>query len=751
MKKFTLKVVMIFLSSLILFSLGSYGQEPSILVVDRDGSSWAPDAFTDVWPIFEEALIDNDYDYEYWEVINAEDNGPDYVYMGDFDMVIWFTGEVWAGSSTLTFDDEINLMLYLFDGGNLFLSAQDYLYDVYYEVEIFEEGQFPYDYLGLREVVQDVWNIDMPDLASVDGVAGSLAEGMEFELQDLFTTGREGLFIDNIIDHVGTDMFMLWDPAPEGIIGVQYETDLFKTVFTTGSYACIVDYDARMELMVNIVDFLTGSAPPPVCYPYFDDFESYTAGGYLAEQGDCWTTWSGTTGGDEDAFVVDEQAYSGANSVKVEGSSTDLIFPLGNKTEGHYEVSMYLYVESGYGGYYNLMHEFGDYNEWAIQIYFASDGSGYIHAGGANAATFTYPVGTWFKSVVLVNLDSDYAELWINDVFVHGWQWSLQSGGDPGLNQLGVVDIFAAAPSGDSPMFFFDDFEYKEAPLVCYPYFDDFESYTTGGYLAEQGDCWTTWSGTTGGDEDAFVVDEQAYGGVNSVKVEGSSTDLIFPLGNKIEGQYEVSMYLYVESGYGGYYNLMHEFGDYNEWAIQIYFASDGSGYIHAGGANAATFTYPVGTWFKSVMLVNLNSDYAELWINDVFVHGWQWSLESFGDPGLNQLGVVDIFADAPTGDSPMFFFDDFEYKEATGVGINNHITSADITMFPNPAYDQVEISSLEIIKEVTIFNNMGQMVLNQASDNSRVVINISNYPTGIYTVQIKTENGIKTEKLLIK
>ncbi|MCK5839999.1 MAG: T9SS type A sorting domain-containing protein, partial [Bacteroidales bacterium] len=232
---------------------------PVILVVDRDGSSWAPDSFTDVWPIFEEALIDNDYDYEYWEVINAEDNGPDFVYMGDFDMVIWFTGEVWAGSATLTFDDEINLILYLADGGNLFLSAQDYLWDVYPTAGTFEEGQFPYDYLGLREVVQDVWNIDMPDLGSVDGVAGSLAEGMEIEFQDLFTTAREGLFIDEITDHVGQDMFLLWDPAPEGICGVQYETDVFSTVFTTASYACIVDYDARMELLVNIVDFLTGT------------------------------------------------------------------------------------------------------------------------------------------------------------------------------------------------------------------------------------------------------------------------------------------------------------------------------------------------------------------------------------------------------------------------------------------------------------------------------------------------------------
>ena len=43
---------------------------------------------------------------------------------------------------------------------------------------------------------------------------------------------------------------------------------------------------------------------------YIDDFESYTLGEYLAVQSSWWTTWSGGTGGAEDALISDEQALS---------------------------------------------------------------------------------------------------------------------------------------------------------------------------------------------------------------------------------------------------------------------------------------------------------------------------------------------------------------------------------------------------------------------------------------------------------
>ena len=202
---------------------------------------------------------------------------------------------------------------------------------------------------------------------------------------------------------------------------------------------------------------------PPGGAIFFDDFESYTAGEYLCTQTTNWIPWSGTPGGGDDAYVSDAQANSGVNSVIIEGAASDIIHLMGNLTTGAYEVSHYMYIEPGYGGYYNLLHEFtGDRTrtEWAIEIYFGSDGTGYIHAGGSNAATFTYPPGAWFECSALIDLDNDWAEYWVDGVFIHEWQWSLQSSGGAGMNMLGAIDLFAAAPAGDAVMYYFDDFEH---------------------------------------------------------------------------------------------------------------------------------------------------------------------------------------------------------------------------------------------------------------------------------------------------
>ncbi|MBE9480327.1 MAG: T9SS type A sorting domain-containing protein [Bacteroidetes bacterium] len=194
---------------------------------------------------------------------------------------------------------------------------------------------------------------------------------------------------------------------------------------------------------------------------YIDDFESYTLGGYLAVQSSWWTTWSGGTGGSEDAIISDEQALSPTQSVKVEGL-TDLILLLGNQISGKYQVNFYYYIPSGYGGYYNFQHYESPGVEWALEVYFGETGDGYIHAGGQNVASFTYNHDEWIFCKNIIDLDNDVGELWIAGTFVHTWQWSLTSQGQPGANQLGGLDIYAGAPPGETPLFYMDDIIWLE-------------------------------------------------------------------------------------------------------------------------------------------------------------------------------------------------------------------------------------------------------------------------------------------------
>ena len=199
---------------------------------------------------------------------------------------------------------------------------------------------------------------------------------------------------------------------------------------------------------------------------FFDNFDSYTAGEFLCTQTTDWVTWSGNVGGPDDVIVVDELSLSGSNSIKIEGLDDDIVHLFGNLTTGVYEISHYQYLVPGYGGYFNLLHEFtGDRTrtEWALEVYFGSVGIGYINAGGLNAATFTYTPGAWVECWTMVDLDNDWAEVWIDGNFVHEWQWSLQFSGGAGMNMLGAIDIWAGCPAGDLVMYYVDDVQHALA------------------------------------------------------------------------------------------------------------------------------------------------------------------------------------------------------------------------------------------------------------------------------------------------
>jgi len=209
------------------------------------------------------------------------------------------------------------------------------------------------------------------------------------------------------------------------------------------------------------VDEATGTVSweaPVTLISWLDDMDSYVAGEYLALQSDEWTTWSGTPGGADDGYVVDELAFSGSNSLKVEGSTTDLVHEFGMFTSGVYEVSMMMYIETGHGGYYNLLHFFnGTSSEWGMEVYFGSNGTGSLCATAQNITAFSHPVGSWFDVMCIIDLDADWAEYYVDGTFVYEWQWSIDTNGVQGSCEFGATDIYAYALAGDTPMFYCDD------------------------------------------------------------------------------------------------------------------------------------------------------------------------------------------------------------------------------------------------------------------------------------------------------
>jgi len=240
-----------------------------VLLVDDDGSAWV--TFTDVRSYFTNALTANGYTYDVFEVMTQGADGPSAATMAGYGAVIWFTGECWQLSQTLTVNDEANLGAYLDGGGNLFLSAMDYFYDRYLSAGSFSPGQFPYDYLHVSYVSQDVWTIVNPATGSCVGIAGSLTDGMSFSLWDPYTAkgpyGKgvdDGLYIDELT-HSGMNLFQMTNPTPTGIAALQYASPKgYKVVFTTVDFAGLTDGAApstKNELMKRIMEWFAGGGP----------------------------------------------------------------------------------------------------------------------------------------------------------------------------------------------------------------------------------------------------------------------------------------------------------------------------------------------------------------------------------------------------------------------------------------------------------------------------------------------------------
>lgn len=236
-------------------------KDAEILLVDDDGGT-PGGTYSDIEDRYINALNANGFVYDYYVVdwTDPLSDGPDLTTMQAYTMVIWFTGETWGyyGADVLTANDEANLAAYLDGGGNLFLSAQDYLYASYSSAGSFSPGQFPYDYLHLASVSQDAIN----DPYSVVGVTGSVAEGMAFDCLRCYDLNPDvPLWTDYLV--LQAKAVNVFETSGNGT-AVQYDAGGFKTLFTTTEFAGLVDGspNTRAEFMAAVVEWMLGGGCP---------------------------------------------------------------------------------------------------------------------------------------------------------------------------------------------------------------------------------------------------------------------------------------------------------------------------------------------------------------------------------------------------------------------------------------------------------------------------------------------------------
>lgn len=73
------------------------------------------------------------------------------------------------------------------------------------------------------------------------------------------------------------------------------------------------------------------------------------------------------------------------------------------------------------------------------------------------------------------------------------------------------------------------------------------------------------------------------------------------------------------------------------------------------------------------------------------------------------------------------------------------------IIAYPNPTKDFINISSSSIIKEIQVYNTLGQEVYSSKANDKQKQINVSKFAKGNYIAKIQTNNGDVTKKFIVE
>jgi hypothetical protein len=265
------------------------------------------------------------------------------------------------------------------------------------------------------------------------------------------------------------------------------------------------------------------------------------------------------------------------------------------------------------------------------------------------------------------------------------------------------MNLYAWNVNG-TPKAYFDDIDFEQATAVEIS--EDFELYTSGEQLVIEAlsngiDYWDTWSSSPGSAEDPYITSDQAASGSNSVVIEGTN-DAVMLFGNKTAGAYDVDFKVLIANGYFGYFNLLQDFaGTNSQWGMQAYFDAGGLGTVDAGAAGAGVFNYNYDEWIDIKLSINLNDDFAEMFVNGSSVVTWVWSSGTFGTGTLNQLSAMNLYAWDVNG-TPKAYFDDITLTMTENPGGDPEIVVA-----PTALNFQLQANQTDT-KEFTI-TNIGQ------------------------------------------
>jgi thiol-disulfide isomerase/thioredoxin len=222
-------------------------------------------------------------------------------------------------------------------------------------------------------------------------------------------------------------------------------------------------------MRIKLLSILSIWATSAIAQTFTDNFDTYTAGGLVAQQSaGAWTTWGNAPGGAEDALVSNAQSFSVPNSIyfsttAATGGPDDLvkIFNSTPLVSGNFNLKMRMHVETSKAAYFNLQGTTVLGGIYSLDVFFKDNGTLLMNnAVDGDLLSAPYPIGSWFAFEMDIDLSTNNWNIKINGNSVGVFSNS--------NNTIRSIDIFPV--DNDSPNvsgFYIDDFEYTITPHVA--------------------------------------------------------------------------------------------------------------------------------------------------------------------------------------------------------------------------------------------------------------------------------------------
>jgi hypothetical protein len=86
-----------------------------------------------------------------------------------------------------------------------------------------------------------------------------------------------------------------------------------------------------------------------------------------------------------------------------------------------------------------------------------------------------------------------------------------------------------------------------------------------------------------------------------------------------------------------------------------------------------------------------------------------------------------------------------------TSIGDGEGSGASSFSLYPNPADDHVFITTSEELKRVTVYNALGQLVVDEITTGKQYELTTAGYTIGVYMVRVETSAGVTTRTLTIQ